>query len=113
MADWVYTICHNQSNQSSSGYEGLQKCGGLLRWIVFDYCGYLGQDMISPYTTPIIHLIATLCGPSQFRPRAGHSVGHVWDLPFGPDKKYLNGKGANRHLVGGWEWSGDFALDVW
>src|SRR3954470_12225805 len=34
----------------------------------------------------------------------------VYELPFGTGKKYLNGPGAMKNLVGDWLWSGDFTI---
>lgn len=34
------------------------------------------------------------------------AVGHVWDLPFGPTKKFLKSDGPIRFLTAGWQFSG-------
>lgn len=45
-------------------------------------------------------------GPSPFDLRHGFKANYVWELPFGPGRKYLNGGGVLGKLLEGWESDG-------
>jgi hypothetical protein len=45
-------------------------------------------------------------GPSVFDIRHNFTVNSVYELPFGPGKKFLDDKGVFGKIVGGWELSG-------
>jgi hypothetical protein len=45
-------------------------------------------------------------GPSVFDIRHNFTVNSIYELPFGPGKKFLNGSRVWEKVVGGWEFSG-------
>ena len=53
--------------------------------------------------------LATERGRSSFDQRHKFTGNWIYELPFGANKRFLpNGAGA--HILGGWQWSGDFTL---
>jgi hypothetical protein len=103
------TNAYNQSNQSSSGYQGMQlslekrMSQGLFLTTALTWGKTYDFGLHNAYNPFNSNLDRALSDSDR---ALVISVGHVWELPFGPNKKYLNSKGASRHLVGGWEWSG-------
>jgi outer membrane receptor protein involved in Fe transport len=100
---------YNQSNQSSSGYQGMQlslekrMSQGLflttaLTWGKSYDFGL--HNAFSPFDQNADR------APSDSDRALVISVGHVWELPFGPNQRFLNGQGPSRFLVAGWEFSG-------
>lgn len=105
---------YNQSNQSSTGYHSLQGqlekrySKGLLlttsaTWgKTYDFDGHNSNNQ-GPTEAFAEHLDRAPTGDDR---AFVFAVGHMWDLPFGPGKRFANGGGAIRHLVGGWQLSG-------
>lgn len=100
---------YNQSNQSSSGYHALQLQGekryshgvilnAALTWgKSYDFGSH---NAFNPFDHNADRAL-------QDGDRAlVIAVGHVWDLPIGPNKKFLKSDGPIRHLTGGWQFSG-------
>jgi hypothetical protein len=48
-------------------------------------------------------------GLSSFDQRHKFTGNWVYDLPFGDNHRFAN-KGAGSHILGGWQWSGDFTV---
>lgn len=103
------TNAYNQSNQSSSGYQALQISGekrfskGLLYTASFTW----GKSYDFGLHNPSVNWNANLDRAVQDTDRKFVFVSsHVWELPFGPGKQYLNTNGPLRYLVGGWQLSG-------
>jgi len=105
-----YSPAYNQSNQSTSGYEGLQinfvkrysqgfTLSTALTWSkAYDFGLHNAFD---PFNSKIDRAV-------QDGERAlVLSVGHVWELPFGKGKAYLKDSSpVVNALVSGWKWSG-------
>jgi hypothetical protein len=100
---------YNQSNQSSSGYHGLQIQGekrysqGLLLTTALTWgksYDFGGHNSMNPFDHNIDRALQDGDRALVF------TVGHVWDLPFGPGRRFLNSTGPSRFLVGGWQFSG-------
>jgi len=100
---------YNQSNQTSSGYQGLQLQGekrysqgflinAALTWgKSYDFGSH---NSFNPFDHNADRAL-------QDGDRAlVLAIGHVWDLPFGPGKPLLSSKGPVRFITGGWQFSG-------
>jgi hypothetical protein len=48
-------------------------------------------------------------GPSSFDQRHKFTGNWIYDLPFGDNRRFVP-KGAGSHILGGWQWSGDFSI---
>lgn len=105
-----FVNAYDQSNQSSAGYEGLQVnlvkrySKGLtlttaVTWSrAYDFGSHNAFD---PFNASLDR------GPQDGERALVITVGHVWDLPFGPGKAFLSNKGpVVSHLVSGWQFSG-------
>jgi hypothetical protein len=105
-----FVPAYDQSNQSSSGYEGLQVnfvkrySQGLtlttaLTWSrAYDFGLHNAMD---PFNANLDR------GPQDGERALILTVGHVWELPFGTGKRFLSHKGpVVSHLVSGWQFSG-------
>jgi Carboxypeptidase regulatory-like domain/TonB dependent receptor len=57
-----------------------------------------------------VNCLACDKGPSVFDIRNNITVNSVYELPFGPGKRFLNGGGVWGKVVGGWQMSG---IGVW
>ncbi|HWB97910.1 MAG TPA: TonB-dependent receptor, partial [Bryobacteraceae bacterium] len=100
---------YNQSNHGSTGYNGLQlqaekryRGGFMLTTAVTWSKSYdFGiQTAMYPFDTNLDR------APQDLDRAFTVSVGHVWDLPFGPNRRFLNQPGPARFLFGGWQFSG-------
>ena len=49
-------------------------------------------------------------GLSYFDQRHKFTADYLWQLPFGHDRHWLNGKGALPVIFGDWQWSGDWTI---
>lgn len=100
---------YNQSNQTSSGYHGLQVQGekrysqGLILNAALTWgksYDFGSHNAFNPWDHNADRAL-------QDGDRAlVLAVGHVWELPFGPNKKYLKSDGPIRFLTAGWQFSG-------
>lgn len=105
---------YNQSNQTSSGYHGLQGqlekrySKGVLFTTSFTWGkGYDFGEHNSNNGGATAAFAEHLDRAALDYDRAFvFAVGHVWDLPFGPGNRFATGDGPLRHLVGGWQFSG-------
>ena len=108
------TNAYNQSNQSSTGYQGLQLSTqkrfskGLLFTTSFTW----GKTYDFGSHNPMYNWNANLDRAVQDADRKFVFVtSHVWELPFGSGKRHLSGTGPINHLVGGWQISGIETLE--
>lgn len=108
------TNAYNQSNQSSSGYQALQLSAekrfshGLFFTTSFTW----GKSYDFSLHNPMYNWDANLDRALQDTDRKFVFVSsHVWELPFGPGKPFLNGSGPIKYLVGGWQLSGIETLE--
>lgn len=49
-------------------------------------------------------------GLSSFNQTHRFTADFLWELPFGQDKKWINGKSPLRAVLGDWQWSGDWTF---
>ena len=49
-------------------------------------------------------------GLSSFNQTHKFSADHLWELPFGHDKRWLTGNSPVRAILGDWQWSGDWSI---
>jgi hypothetical protein len=49
-------------------------------------------------------------GLSSFDQRHKLTADYLWQLPFGHDRRWLNGSGPLRAVFGDWQWSGDWTI---
>lgn len=103
------TNAYNQSNQSSTGYQGLQLSTQkrFSRGLLFTSSFTWGKTYDFGSHNPMYNWNANLDRAVQDADRKFVFVSsQVWELPLGPGKRYLSGKGPMQHLVGGWQISG-------
>jgi hypothetical protein len=63
-----------------------------------------GDASAAPYA---YYVRSTMYGPSSFDERQRLVLSYVYELPFGPGKKYANGThGFSKWIIGGWEAAG-------
>jgi hypothetical protein len=107
-----FTNAYDQSNQSSSGYQGAQLqvqkrySRGLTFTTAFtygrsyDFGTHNALDLAAPTGDPLSR------GPEDADRRFVLVFSHVWELPFGKGKAYMNRGGAADAVLGGWHISG-------
>jgi trimeric autotransporter adhesin len=49
-------------------------------------------------------------GVSSFDQTHRFTGDYLWELPFGPDRRWLAQRGVRRTVFGGWQWSGDWTI---
>lgn len=49
-------------------------------------------------------------GLSSFNQTHRFTADYLWELPFGHEKRWLNGNSAWRAVLGDWQWSGDWTI---
>ncbi len=49
-------------------------------------------------------------GLSSFNQTHKFTADYLWELPFGHDKRWLNGNTPFRAILGDWQWSGDWTI---
>jgi hypothetical protein len=49
-------------------------------------------------------------GLSSFNQTHKFTADYLWELPFGHDKRWLNGNTPQRAIFGDWQWSGDWTI---
>ena len=49
-------------------------------------------------------------GLSSFNQTQRFTADYLWELPFGHDKRWLNGNTPVRAILGDWQWSGDWTI---
>jgi hypothetical protein len=105
-----YSPAYNQSNQSTSGYEGMQ-----INFVKRYSQGFTLTTALTWSKSYDFGLHNAFYPFNSDRDRAVQdgeralvlSVGHVWELPFGKGKPFLaNSNRAVNVLVSGWKWSG-------
>ena len=108
------TNAYNQGNQSNIGYQALQMQGekrysrGLsitaaLTWSSsYDFGFHNAMDQF---------LTSRDRAPEDSNRRLVFVTSHVWELPLGEGKPYLNKPGIVNEVVGGWQLSGIWTLE--
>ena len=106
---------YNQSNQSSAGYQSLQLSGqkrysnGLSLTGSFTW----GRAYDFGSHNPMYNWNANLDrAPADYDRKFVFTFSHVWELPFGPNKTFLNGRNALDRVVGGWSLSGIWTAET-
>lgn len=105
-----YSPAYNQSNQSTSGYQGLQ-----INFVKRYSQGFTLTSAVTWSKSYDFGLHNAFYPFNSNRDRAVQdndralvlSIGHVWELPFGRGQRLLaNSNKAVNGLVSGWKWSG-------
>ncbi len=103
------TNAYNQSNQSSSGYQALQVSAqkryskGLSFTSSFTWghsYDFGTHNAFDPFNTNLDRALQDTDRKFVF------VFSHVWELPFGPGKRFLNSNGPSKQIFGGWQLSG-------
>jgi len=108
------TNAYNQSNQSSTGYQALQLSTQkrISQGLLFTTSFTWGKTYDFGTHNPMYNWNANLDRAVQDADRKFVFVAsHVWELPFGPGKRFLSNTGALKHVVGGWQISGIETLE--
>jgi hypothetical protein len=108
------TNAYNQGNQSNIGYNALEIQGqkrysrGLtfttaLTWSTsYDFGGHNAFDQFQTNLSR---------GPLDSNRKLVFVASHVWELPVGEGKQFLNKPGLVNEVVGGWQFSGIWTLE--
>jgi Carboxypeptidase regulatory-like domain len=108
------TNAYNQNNQSNIGYQALQiqaekrYTHGLLFTTAFTYSSsydFGSHNAADPFQTNLDR------GPEDGNRKLVFVASHVWELPVGQGKEFLNKGGVVNQLVGGWQISGIWTLE--
>ena len=103
------TNAYNQGNQSSLGYEALQVQAqkryshGLIFTAAFAWSSsydFGTHNAFDPFQTYLDR------APEDSNRRLVFVASHVWELPVGEGKQFLNKGGIVNEVVGGWQFSG-------
>jgi outer membrane receptor protein involved in Fe transport len=110
-----FVPAYNQSNQSSSGYQALQLNGqkrysnGLFLTGSFTW----GRAYDFGSHNPMYNWNANLDrAATDYDRKFVFVFSHVWELPFGPNKTFLNGRSVVDRVVGGWTVSGIWTTET-
>lgn len=107
-----FTNAYDQSNQSSSGYQGaslsVQKrySKGLTYTAAFTYGRSYDFGTHNAFDLSHPGPDALSRGPEDADRRFVLVFSHVWELPFGKGRAYMNKGGAADEVLGGWRISG-------
>ena len=108
------TNAYNQNNQSNIGYNALQLQAqkryshGLtfttaFTWSTsYDFGGHNAMDQFLTYRDR---------GPLDSNRALVFVASHVWELPVGEGKQFLDKPGLVNEVVGGWQFSGIWTLE--
>jgi hypothetical protein len=108
------TNAYNQSNQSSLGYEALQiqaqkrYSHGLIFTTAFAWStsyDFGTHNAFDPFLTNLDR------APEDANRKLVFVASHVWELPLGEGKQFLNKGGISNEIVGGWQFSGIWTLE--
>jgi hypothetical protein len=105
-----YSPAYNQSNQSSSGYEGLQI--NLVKRYSKGFTITTALTWSKSYDFGLHNAYDPFNSERDRAVQDGEralvlTIGHVWELPFGRGKAFLaNSSPVVNALVSGWKWSG-------
>jgi outer membrane receptor protein involved in Fe transport len=108
------TNAYNQSNQSSTGYQGAQLqvekrySHGLTFTTAFSYnrsYDFGLHNATDPFATNLDR------APQDADRKFVLVFSHVWELPFGKGQKYMNRGGVANAVLGGWHLSGIETLE--
>lgn len=100
----------NRCNCSSSNYHGLQaKVDKRMAHGLSFIASYTWSKTINfgEYGTTDAFNRHNDRGPANFDRASVFTLGHIWELPFGPNQRYLTDvTGVMRHLIEGWKFTG-------
>jgi hypothetical protein len=108
------TNAYNQSNQSNIGYEALQVQAqkryshgllvtGALTWSSsYDFGSHNAMDPFLTYRDR---------APEDSNRRLVFVASHVWEIPVGAGRAYLNKPGVANVILGGWQLSGIWTFE--
>ena len=110
-----FVPAYNQSNQSSAGYQSLQLNGqkrysnGLFLTGSFTW----GRAYDFGSHNPMYNWNANLDrAPADYDRKFVFVFSHAWELPFGPNKTFLNGHSVVDRVVGGWTIAGIWTAET-
>jgi Carboxypeptidase regulatory-like domain len=110
-----FVPAYNQSNQSSAGYQSLQLNGqkrysnGLFLTGSFTW----GRAYDFGSHNPMYNFNANLDrAPADYDRKFVLVFSHVWELPIGPGKTWLNGRSLVDRVAGGWTISGIWTAET-
>lgn len=100
----------NRCNCSSSNYHGMQlKVEKRMSHGLAFIASYTWSKTINfgEFGTTDAHNRRNDRGVAFFDRASVFTLGHIWELPFGPGRRYLsNASGFLGHLIGGWKFTG-------
>jgi hypothetical protein len=108
------TNAYNQNNQSNLGYNALQVQAqkryshGLIFTTAFTWStsyDFGTHNAMDPFKTYLDR------APEDSNRALVFVASHVWELPVGQGKKFLNKGGIVNEIVGGWQFSGIWTLE--
>ncbi|MGC2402586.1 MAG: TonB-dependent receptor [Acidobacteriaceae bacterium] len=108
------TNAYNQGNQSNVGYNALEIQGqkryshGLTFTTAFTWStsyDFGGHNAFDQFQTNLSR------GPLDSNRKLVFVASHVWELPVGEGKQFLNKPGLVNEVVGGWQFSGIWTLE--
>ena len=108
------TNAYNQDNQSSSGYNALELQGqkryshGLVFTAAFTWSNSYDFGVHNAFDQFQTNLMR---GPEDSNRTLVFVASHVWELPVGEGKQFLNQPGLVNEIVGGWKLSGIWSLE--
>jgi outer membrane receptor protein involved in Fe transport len=106
----------DQTNKVSSSHQSVQLSAekrnthGLYLTGAFTYNTGYDYGLSGPESDQ--YDLSREKGPPNTQRRFVFVFSHIYDLPFGPGKPYLNSKGPLEYLVGGWSFSGIWTLET-
>jgi hypothetical protein len=109
------TNAYNQNNQTNSGYNALQiqaekrYSHGLIFTTAFTWStsyDFGVHNAFDPFLTNLDR------APQDSNRALVFVASHVWELPFGKGRAFLNDKGAVvNQIIGGWQFSGIWTVE--
>jgi hypothetical protein len=108
------TNAYNQNNQSNIGYEAFQVQAqkryshGLLFTTAFTWSSsydFGTHNAFDPFKTNLDR------APEDGNRKLVFVASHVWELPVGQGKEFLNKGGVVNEIVGGWQFSGIWTVE--
>ncbi len=108
------TNAYNQNNQTNTGYQSLQVQAekryshGLMVTAAFTYSGSYDFGFHNAYDPFLTNLDR---GPQDSNRKLVFVASHVWEIPVGAGRAFLNKPGVVNQVVGGWQLSGIWTVE--
>jgi hypothetical protein len=108
------TNAYNQDNQSNAGYNALEVQAqkryshGLVFTAAFTWSNSYDFGVHNAFDQFQTNLMR---GPEDSNRTLVFVASHVWELPVGEGKQFLNKPGVVNEVVGGWKLSGIWSLE--